>query len=53
MDTSHNSVQNISSSHFLPISFKIKIYKTVILLAVLCGSETGSTIVLSTKGAVE
>jgi len=36
------SVQNILSSSLLPKNIKIKIYRTIILCAVLCGCETWS-----------
>jgi hypothetical protein len=41
-DACYHSVQCLLSSHILPKSLKIKIYKTIILPVVLYGCETSS-----------
>ena len=45
----HHSVQNLLSSNFLSRNIKIKIHKTVILPAVLCGCD----LVCHTEGGTE
>ena len=38
----YHSVQNLVSSRLLSKNLKVKIYRTIILLVVLCGCETWS-----------
>ena len=44
-NSSYHSVQSLLSSSFLTKNIKIKIYRTIILLVVLCGCETWSVTV--------